>query len=257
MTSCSEHYCNSRTSLICNLSPAEIIFGRPIRDSLSFVNRLEKYSNPHIRPTWREAWAAKENALRTRFTKTSEALNEHAQPLMPLKEGDKVFIQNQTGNNPTKWHRTGTVIEVAGHDQYIIKVDGSGRLTKRNRRFLRIFKPASMIVEPAPTNTRTDMAGPSENKQKHEANTRPATPIGIEERNEETCDVPDSNNHEEPSQTPSIPRTSQEFVKEQTVPAMLKRLLPFNSAGLSEGIISTEDGGRAKRRQCNGKTNNL
>lgn len=37
----------------CNLSPAQIIFGRPLRDSLSFVNRLEKYSNPHVRLLWR------------------------------------------------------------------------------------------------------------------------------------------------------------------------------------------------------------
>ena len=34
----------------CNVSPAQIIFGCPLRDGLSFVNRLEKYSNPHIRP---------------------------------------------------------------------------------------------------------------------------------------------------------------------------------------------------------------
>ena len=121
----------------CNLSPAQIIFGRPIRDSLSFVNRLEKFSNPHVRPMWREAWAKKESALRTRFTRSSEALNEHAKQLQPLSIGEKCFIQNQTGNFPTKWHRTGTVVEVCNHDQYVLKVDGSGRLTKRNRRFLR------------------------------------------------------------------------------------------------------------------------
>ena len=39
----------------CNLSPAQIICGRPLRDSFSFVNRLEKFSNPHIRPLWRQA----------------------------------------------------------------------------------------------------------------------------------------------------------------------------------------------------------
>ncbi|CAB4035554.1 Transposon Ty3-I Gag-Pol poly [Paramuricea clavata] len=27
----------------CNLSPAQIIFGLPLRDTLSFVNRLEKF----------------------------------------------------------------------------------------------------------------------------------------------------------------------------------------------------------------------
>ena len=130
----------------CNLSPAQIIFGRPIRDSLTFVNRLEKCSNPHVRPMWREAWANKEDALRTRFTKSSETLNEHVRGLPPLKVGDKCFIQNQTGKNPTKWHRTGSVVETGAHDQYTVKVDGSGRLTKRNRRFLRSFKPASMSV---------------------------------------------------------------------------------------------------------------
>ena len=151
----------------CNLSPAQIIFGRPIRDSLSFVNRLEKYSNPQIRPTWREAWASKEDALRTRFSKTSEALNEHAKPLTPLKTGDKCFIQNQTGNNPTKWHRTGTIVEVADHDQYVVKVDGSGRLTKRNRRFLRVFKPASMTVESVPTTNRCEYHVTAEPEQQN------------------------------------------------------------------------------------------
>ena len=34
----------------CNISPAHIIFGRPPRDTLSFVNRLEKFSNPNVSP---------------------------------------------------------------------------------------------------------------------------------------------------------------------------------------------------------------
>lgn len=41
----------------CDISPAQVIFGKPIRDSLSFVNRLKKYSNPHVRFTWCEAWS--------------------------------------------------------------------------------------------------------------------------------------------------------------------------------------------------------
>ena len=242
----------------CNLSPAEIIFGRPIRDSLAFVNRLEKYSNPHIRPTWREAWAAKENALRTRFTKSSEALNEHAQPLLPLKVVEKVFIQNQTGNSPTKWHRTGTVVEAAGHDQYVIKVDGSGRLTKRNRRFLRVFRPASMTVECAPSNTRSELPVPSEKAQKGETSAQPTKVIDIAEKDKDTLEEPVCNNPIEPdfnSPTPITPTKGPEQVKgnDQRIPAALKRLLPFNSEGLSESIIPPEAGGRAKRRQCNHK----
>ena len=37
--------------LDCNLSPAQIIFGRPLWDTLSrfIINKLEKFPNPHIR----------------------------------------------------------------------------------------------------------------------------------------------------------------------------------------------------------------
>ena len=58
----------------CNLSPAQIIFGRPLRNAFGFVNCLSKYSNEHIRPIWRDALAAKEEALRERFHRTSEVL---------------------------------------------------------------------------------------------------------------------------------------------------------------------------------------
>ena len=120
----------------CNLSPAQIIFGRPLRDSLSFVNCLEKFSNTHIRPLWRQAWAAKEKALRTRITYTTESLKAHSSPLCPLTLGKRVFLQNQQGQNPTKWDRSGVAVESAGHDQFRVKVDGSGQITLRNRRFL-------------------------------------------------------------------------------------------------------------------------
>ena len=91
----------------CNLSPAQIIFGRPLRDKLAFVTRLNKYTNPHIRPTWREAWNEKEAALRHRYHRTSEALTEHSRALPPLIIGDRCYIQNQTGNHPKRWDRSG------------------------------------------------------------------------------------------------------------------------------------------------------
>ena len=135
----------------CKLSPAQIIFGRPLRDSLSFVNRLEKFSNPNVHPIWRQAWSAKEEALRARITQTTESLKAHSRPLRPLALGDKVFIQNQQGNYPTKWDRSGTVVDFLGNDQYRIKVDGSGRLTLRNRRFLRVYTPVTQSIQHHPT----------------------------------------------------------------------------------------------------------
>ena len=135
----------------CHLSPAQIIFGRPLRDSLTFVNKLEKFSNPHVRPLWRHAWAAKEEALRTRMARTTESLQAHSKPLRPLSIGERVFLQNQQGRHPTKWDRSGTVVESTGYDQYRVKVDGSGRLTLRNRRFLRAYMPATPSFPPEPT----------------------------------------------------------------------------------------------------------
>ena len=123
----------------CNLSPAQVLFGRPLRDAFSFINRCVKFENRAIHPVWREAWAEKEEALRTRFAKSVEKLNAHARPLANLKSGDKVFIQNQFGSHPNKWDRSGVVLESLGHDQYNVKVDGTGRLTKRNRRFLKQY----------------------------------------------------------------------------------------------------------------------
>ena len=39
-----------------------------------------------------------------------------------------------------KWDHTGIVVETKPHDQYVVKVSGSGRLTLRNRRFLRRYQ---------------------------------------------------------------------------------------------------------------------
>ena len=130
------------------MSPAQVLFGKPLRDAFSFVNRCPKYENPYIRPTWHDAWASKEDALRTRFAISMEKLNAHARQLPQLEIGERVFIQNQNGPHPNKWDRSGVVLESLGHDQYTIKVDGSGRLTKRNRRFLRHYTlPGRPIVK--------------------------------------------------------------------------------------------------------------
>ena len=51
--------------------------------------------------------------------------------------GTPVVIQNQTSRYPTKWDKTGVIVEIKPHSQLVIKVDGSRRLTLRNRRFVR------------------------------------------------------------------------------------------------------------------------
>ena len=100
----------------CKISP-EIIFGKLLRNAFSFVNRLRKYTNPFIRPTWRDAWTKKEEAMLTYFSRLSECLNQSARHLPSLSIGDCVLIQNQHGSNPTKWDKSDIVIEVGDFDQ--------------------------------------------------------------------------------------------------------------------------------------------
>ncbi len=119
------------------LSPAMILFGRAIRD---FIPVLPGKYRPHN--TWREMLEEREMALRNRHMKDCERLSEHTKSLPPLVIGDYVRLQNQHGNHPKKWDKTGVVVEVKQFDQYVIRVDGSGRATLRNRQFLRKYTPA-------------------------------------------------------------------------------------------------------------------
>ncbi|KAK7489609.1 hypothetical protein BaRGS_00019243 [Batillaria attramentaria] len=112
------------------------IFGRPIRD---FIPVHPGKYQPHT--TWQETLSSREEALRNRHMRAAERLSEHTRILPPLVVGDCVRIQNQTGPNTTKWDKTGLVVEVRQFDQYVVRVDGSGRVTLRNRKFLRKYTP--------------------------------------------------------------------------------------------------------------------
>jgi hypothetical protein len=117
-------------------SPAMCIFERQIRD---FIPVPPGRYKPHI--TWQETLALREGALRNRHMRGAEQWSEHTKRLPPLVVGDHVRLQNQVGLNPKKWDYTGVVVEVRQFDQYVIRVDGSGRVTLRNRRFLRKYEP--------------------------------------------------------------------------------------------------------------------
>ena len=56
-------------------------------------------------------------------------------------------IQDQSNPaKPGRWTKTGLVVEVLGHDSYLVKVDGSGRTTQRNRRFLKPITPYASLI---------------------------------------------------------------------------------------------------------------
>ena len=183
------------------LSPAQCVFGRPVKDLIPI---LPGRYQPH--GTWRDTLDARETALRNRHMRSAEKLCEHTRRLPPLAVGDTVRIQNQTGNHPLKWDKTGRVVEVRLFDQYLVKVDGSGRTTLRNRKFLRKYsavydatpttqlpmrRPVPTIIEQGAATPRTNLAArpttqaPSSDRQ-NDDNTPVLSPLPRAQHTEPT-----------------------------------------------------------------------
>ena len=206
------------------LSPAECIFGRPIID---FIPILPMQYNPH--PTWQDTLKLREAALRKRHVKISERLTEHTRELPQLCIGDHVRIQNQVDLFPRRWDRTGQIIEVKQFNQYLVRVDGSNRVTLRNRKFLRKFIP---VYEPktrltihddlrdlpvkssttlTPTNAPELSTTVLQPTSSVEPETNSSTPVTLEPGNTETSDSTTTNIQQpQPVEQPPNTQTIQE-----------------------------------------------
>ena len=119
------------------LSPAQIIFGRPLRDHLPApLMRLKP------RPEWCLTAEKREAALAKSVRRMDEHLRRGAKDLPPLSVGDSVAIQDpHTDGTPARWSKTGIIVDILPHQTYSVRVDGSRRVTQRHRRFLRQFTP--------------------------------------------------------------------------------------------------------------------
>ena len=119
------------------LSSAQVVFGRVLKDHLPF-----KPGSFSVRREWRLQADLREQALAKRHHLKDEQLKRGSRALPALSHGDFVMIQDQANpKQPGKWTKTGKVVEVQEFDSYLVKVDGSNRVTKRNRQFLRKFVP--------------------------------------------------------------------------------------------------------------------
>ena len=94
------------------LSPAQIVFGRAIRD---FTPVLRTNYQPAA--IWTLTADRREAASAKRHAKERERLSEHTRLLELLRTGDHVYIQNQIGNQPRKWDRSGKIVEAMKFDQ--------------------------------------------------------------------------------------------------------------------------------------------
>ena len=162
--------------------------------------------------------------------RSAEKLCEHTRRLPPLAMGDTVRIQNQTGNHPLKWDKTGRVVEVRQFDQYLVRVDESGRTTLRNRKFLRKYsavydatpptqlpvrRPVPTIIEQGAATPRTYLAArpptqaPSSHRQ-NDDNTPVLSPLPQAQHTEPTPSAPPQPPpvHEATPTTPLPPGTT-------------------------------------------------
>ena len=124
------------------MSLAQIIFGFNLRDHLP--GKIAKYQP---RPEWAEQAERRETALAQGYARSGQKLSVGSKKLPPLACGDTVAIQDQSNPaKPGRWTKTGRVVEVLGHDSYLVKVDGSGRTTQRNRRLLKPITPYTSLI---------------------------------------------------------------------------------------------------------------
>ena len=133
-------------------SPAQLATGRQLRDGVPAVRRkfeVDRFWGRTLRQRERQMEQYHDRVL---------AVRNNTRHRAPLHLGDRVLIQDQ----PSKtWNRAGVVIEAKGNRQYLIRLDGSGRISLRTREHLRPLPPADGSERTAcPLDSTTDTTEP-------------------------------------------------------------------------------------------------
>ena len=97
-----------------------IMFGHSLRYRITIAFSSSIFHNMNVAPVWWETWEARAEALRLRCGKQAEATRPHMCTLPTLLSFSRVRLQNLHDPTPLKWDRTGSVIKVLSHDQYLV-----------------------------------------------------------------------------------------------------------------------------------------
>ena len=114
------------------LSPAQVVFGRNIRD---FIPVLPYKYEP--RQEWSLLQEDRERAFTKKLYDDRTRLAVGTRQMPPLATGDRVLVQNQTGRAPNNWDKSGVIVECKPHNQVNFMMDGSRKVSLRNRQFVR------------------------------------------------------------------------------------------------------------------------
>ena len=199
------------------LSPAQLLFHRELRDFLpTHPSKYRLNEDWLLQAKKRESMCAENNKRLQESQQNGRNLS-----LQPLKLGTHVVIQTKQAGNKYLWNKTGKIVEVLPHRQYLIRVDGSGRITRRNRKFLKLdlraelpaphtIFPSPILMSPCSSNNSTCQMSSSHSS------------TGCPSNN--TVHQDTSRARQETSSVPTRTKT----------PLMLRRLNHYNRPGLKE-----------------------
>ena len=200
---------HNQTDPISGLSPAEVIFGRRLRDHLPLQDH--KFQP---RAEWRLEADQREKAYAKRHILKQEQLSAGSKSLPPLTIGDCVAIQDASNlGKPGKWTKTGLITDCLPFQSYELKVDGSNLLTKRNRVHLRKITPfvsqsmlddqrSNLVTIPVTTRSASSPTPPSGLASR----SSPPTPSGEGSRPPSHTEVPQES--PSPVQPAPLPHTN-------------------------------------------------
>lgn len=114
-------------------SSSQNVFGRSIHHLFPVAPNIQIFNSDDVNRVWRNTWEKQEYALRLRLAKQADRLQAHSRRLNPLESRARVRVQNQTVPHAKRWHRSGMIVDAKPNDQYIVKVNGSVRVTLRNQ----------------------------------------------------------------------------------------------------------------------------
>ena len=133
-----------------NLSPAQILFHRKLKDAIP-----THPSHYRLHKEWVLSAKEREECYANQNKAIAEDYNRHARTLEDLTVGTHVLLQEGR-----RWKNQGIIVDVLPFRQYRVRMLGSGRVTLRNRRFLKKCMPINPrtqlppLQEPSPSTIR-------------------------------------------------------------------------------------------------------
>jgi hypothetical protein len=205
------------------MSPAQLLLHRELRDHIP-VNP----SHYQLHKDWILAAAEREKLYARRNDSLEAAYNRDAHTLQPLTVQTAVMIQTKG-----KWDKSGHIIDVLPHRQYRVKVDGSGRVTLRNRRFMRTIAGQPRRIA-TPSSSGCPIPQPNNAVSPHSAS--PLPPAEVPQADSGV--PPETHATAEPAtDTPSddhlLPQATGGTSAPARVPKALRDLLDYNEPGLT------------------------